>query len=88
MTDTAPWPIDIYNLEGCAATAIDNELKFIFAERAQGSQTTSINWATLLLDPLRFGPVKSVEYRAAGEQQAGIDPGFRPVSALEIDDNG
>ncbi|MGA7368994.1 MAG: hypothetical protein WBX01_07690 [Nitrososphaeraceae archaeon] len=88
VTNTVPWPGDIYNVEGCAVTTIDNELIFVFAERAQGSQNTSINWATLLLDPLRFGPVNSVEYRAASGQQAGIDPGFRPVSALEIDDDG
>jgi hypothetical protein len=87
-TETISWPIDIHNVEGCAVTAIGNELIFIFAERAQGSHTTSISWAPLLLDPLRFGPVNSAEYRVPREQQAEIDPGFRPVSALEIDENG
>ncbi len=84
INTTVPWPIDIHNVEGCSVTAVDNELVFIFAERAQGSNTTSINWATLLLDPLRFGPVNSLEYRVPSEQQVG----FRPVSALEIDDTG
>lgn len=82
--NTVPWPIDIHNVEGCAVTAVDNELIFIFAERAQGSLTTNIYWATMLLNPLRFGPVNSLEYRVPSEQQAGL----RPVTALEIDDTG
>lgn len=86
--DTVPWPIEIHNVEGCEVTAIGDELIFLFAERAQGSPTTDISMATLLLDPLRFGPVKSVEFRAAVEEQAGVDPGFRPVSALEVDQDG
>ena len=81
---TVPWPIDIYNVEGCSVTAVDNKLIFIFAERAQGSRITNINWATMFLDPLRFGPVHSLKYQVPGEQQSG----FRPVSALEIDDTG
>lgn len=84
VINTLPWPIDIHNVEGCSVTAVDNQLLFIFAERAQGSLTTNINWATLFLDPLRFGPVNSLEYRVPSEQQAG----FRPVTALEIDDTG
>jgi hypothetical protein len=84
--DTVPWPIDIYNVEGCAVTAIGDELVFIFAERAQGSSTTNISSAALQLDPLRFGPVNSVEYRAPIEDE--VDSGFRPVSALEIDEKG
>ncbi len=89
VTDIVPWPIDIHNVEGCSVTVLDNELIFIFAERAQVSQTTGINWATYLLDPLRFGPVNSVEYLVPSDHhQAEIDPGFRPVTALEIDDNG
>ena len=66
-------------MEGCAVTTVSNELVFVFAERAQGSLTTNINWAPLLLDPLRFGPVNSLEYRVPSEQQAGLRP------ALEID---
>jgi hypothetical protein len=84
VINSVPWPIDVHNVEGCSVTAVDNELIFVFAERAQGSLTTNINWATLLLDPLRFGPVNSLEYRVPSEQQAG----FRPVTALEIDDTG
>jgi hypothetical protein len=84
VVNTVPWPIDIHNVEGCSVSAVDNELVFIFAERAQGSLTTKINWASLFLDDLRFGPVNSIEYRVPDEQQLG----FRPVSALEIDDSG
>jgi hypothetical protein len=86
--DTLSWPVEIHNVEGCAVAAVNNELVFIFAERAQGSHNTSINWATLSLDPLEFGPVNSIGYQAPSEQQDGVDPGFRPVSALEIDDDG
>lgn len=84
INSTVPWPIDIHNVEGCSVTAVDSELVFIFAERAQGSLSTNITSATMFLDPLRFGPVNSIEYRVPGEQQAG----FRPVTALEIDDIG
>lgn len=86
VNDSVPWPMDIYNVEGCAVTAIGDELVFIFAERAQGSSTTNISSAALQLDPLRFGPVNSVEYQAPIEGE--VDSGFRPVSALEIDDKG
>jgi hypothetical protein len=84
INNTVPWPLDIHNVEGCSITALDNELVFVFAERAQGSLTTNITSATLFLDPLSFGPVNSLEYKVSGEQQAG----FRPVTALEIDDTG
>lgn len=82
--NTVPWPMNIHNVEGCAVTAVDNRLVFVFAERAQGSLTTKITWTPLLLDPLGFGPVNSLEYRVPSEQQAGI----RPVTAMEIDDVG
>lgn len=84
VTNSIPWPNDIHNVEGCAVTAVDNELVFVFAERAHGSGVTNIDWATIFLDPLRFGPVNSLEYQVPDEQQAN----FRPVSALEIDDTG
>lgn len=82
--NTVPWPMNIHNVEGCAVTAVDNRLVFVFAERAQGSLTTKITWTPLLLDPLGFGPVNSLEYRVPSEQQAGL----RPVTALEIDNTG
>lgn len=88
VNDTVAWPIEIHNVEGCAVTAIGDELVFIFAERAQGSSTTDINWGVLQLDPLRFGPVKSVEFRAPVQEEPAVDPGFRPVSALEFDQDG
>lgn len=87
VNDTVAWPIEIHNVEGCEVAAIGDELVFIFAERAQGSPTTDINWGSLLLDPLSFGPVKSIEFRAPVEE-AGVDPGFRPVSAIEVDQDG
>ena len=86
--DSVPWPAQIHNVEGCAVTTVNDELTFLFAERGQGSQNTSIDWATLNLDPLGFGPVNSIDYRIPSEQGAEIDPGFRPVAALEIDDAG
>lgn len=88
VTDNITWPIDIYNVEGCALTVINNELVFLFAERAQGSQNTTINWASLSLNPLSFGEVNSVEYNAFLKDDQEVDPGFRPISAIEIDNAG
>jgi len=87
ISGTIPWPTNVLNVESCAVAAMDNELVFIFAERAEGSTTTNINWATMSVEPLKFGPVNSVEYHSPSNEQE-VNPGFRPVSALKFDNKG
>lgn len=88
VTDSVEWPTNIYNIEGCAVGLANNELLFVWAERSQGSQNTSIDSANLFLNPLKFGSINSSIFTIPSDQHGKVDDGFRPVSALEVDDNG
>lgn len=78
------WPVPVKNVEAAEICRVGPHLVFLYAERAKGQTATLIRWATLTLNPPRFGIFAEVVY-------AGIDPvgpGARPISALTVDGDG
>ncbi|HEY7546092.1 MAG TPA: hypothetical protein VID27_14470 [Blastocatellia bacterium] len=80
----AEMPASIINIEGTAVARVKDRLLFIYAERADGKPQTDIIWADLQLDPLKLGEPHRATYRPT----ACTGPGWRPVSAIEIDTKG
>ncbi len=83
LSEAAPWPVPVHNVEGSAVALVGGQLVFVYAERNQGSTATELRWAPMQLDPLRFGAFKSARVEVPGE--LGIN---RPVVAMEIDAEG
>jgi hypothetical protein len=77
-------PATVTNIEGAAVARLGQRLIFIFAERADSQKATALTWAELQLAPLRLGKFQTVQYRP----RAFFGPGWRPVSAIEIDQQG
>jgi hypothetical protein len=83
IDEVVPWPTPVFNVEGSAVFSLDDQLFFVYAERAQGRSETELRWAKMYLSPLKFGPFSSARYavRVKG-------PAIRPVVALEVDAAG
>jgi hypothetical protein len=77
-------PATVTNIEGAAVVRLGSQFIFIFAERADSQKATNLTWAELQFEPLRLGRFQNVKYRP----KAFWGPGWRPVSALEIDRQG
>lgn len=84
ILDVVAWPVAIYNVEAAEIARIDTQLVFTFAERAHGMDETGLSWATITLDPLKFGSFQSRPLPAI--DPAG--PHARPITALTIDSAG
>lgn len=84
ITGVAEWPVPVQNVEGSAVARVGGRLVFLFAERAQGQPSTTIRWAELELEPLAFGAFQGVPFTSLDP----VGPEARPVSALEVDDDG
>jgi hypothetical protein len=85
LIEVADWPARIHNVEGIAVGRAGDRLVFLYAERAQGEDSTEIAWAELRVDPvLQFGEFRRVRY--ASPEPTG--PNGRPVSALTVDGSG
>jgi len=80
----AVWPVPIENVEAIEVCRVGRHLVFLYAERADSLPSTKLRWATLSLNPLKFGEFEEITY-------AGIDPvgnGSRPIVALAVDSDG
>ncbi|MGH7553856.1 MAG: hypothetical protein ACREMQ_12595, partial [Longimicrobiales bacterium] len=77
-------PRTVQNIEGAAVAQVGDQLVFVFSERAEGMAATDLAWAPLRLEPLELGAVQQVRFAPNGVGQ----PGWRPVSAIEIDNAG
>jgi hypothetical protein len=78
------WPVPVENVEATEVCLVGKQLVFIYAERADSLPTTKLRWATLSLNPVKFGAFKEVTYE-------GVDPvgqGARPIVALAVDSDG
>lgn len=78
------WPVDIKNVEATEVCRVGDRLVFLYAERAAGLPSTKLRWATLSLNPLKFGKFEEITYK-------GVDPvgkGARPIVALDVDSDG
>lgn len=84
IIDYLDWPVEIENVEATEVYQLNDQLMFLYAERAEDSPSTKIRWANLSLYPLSFGDFKEVIYQA-------IDPvvqNSRPIVAMDIDSDG
>ena len=78
------WPVEIENVEASEVCQVGDHMVFLYAERAEGLDSTLLRWACFSLDPLSFGEFRQVTYHA-------IDPlgeGARPIVALDVDSDG
>ncbi|WP_199806251.1 MULTISPECIES: hypothetical protein [Streptomyces] len=89
IAGSVPWPRTpepLVNVEATAVATIRGRDYFVYAERAQGSDTTHINMTRLTVGKdgeIRFGRKwTSVPFTAAEP------PGARPASGLDIDAEG
>ena len=70
----------MHNVESLAVAAFQGGFVFVYAERAQGEESTNLHWATFDPEALTFGAFSSVKFDKP-------DPGAnRPVVGLEFDD--
>ncbi|MFJ3932262.1 hypothetical protein [Streptomyces sp. NPDC090029] len=89
IAGSAPWPETpepLVNVEATAVVTLRGRDYFVYAERAEGSDTTRIHMTRLKVGrdgTLRFGGKwTSLPFTAAEP------PGARPASGLDIDDKG
>jgi hypothetical protein len=83
LVESVAWPEAVHNVEATAIVAVQGQLVFVYAERHHGAATTALRWATLQLDPLRFGAFE--EFRFATPT---LPPLNRAIVALEVDAAG
>jgi len=78
------WPIPVSNVEATEVCKVNDKLVFLYAERAQGEQSTYIRWAPISLDPLTLGSFQEVLYKS----KMPLTSSFRPVVGMDIDNEG
>lgn len=82
ITDVVKWPVETRNVEGTAVAKVGGQLIFLYAERAQGEDTTEIHFAKLQLDPL------VLESAGTFSSPGPIGDKARPVTAMDVDSEG
>lgn len=83
LLETVEWPGAIHNVEATAIVEVHGQRVFVYAERNQGAAITTLRWATLQLDPLRFGRFE--EFRFATPTLPAVNRG---IVALDADSSG
>lgn len=83
VVDDAPWPVDVFNVEGIAVTEVASGYVFVFAERAQGEPSTEIRWASFDPRTLEFGSFSSARF-----DNPDPDRFNRPIVGIDIDGRG
>jgi hypothetical protein len=83
LLERVAWPEAVHNVEATAIVAVQGQLVFVYAERNHGAATSALRWATLQLDPLRFGAFE--EFRFASPT---LPPLNRAIVALDAAPSG
>jgi len=89
IAGSVPWPKTperLVNVEATAVTTVDGSDYFIYAERAEGSDTTRINMTTVSIGG--SGEVEFGDGWTSASFTALKPPGARPASGLDIDAKG
>ena len=79
-----PWPLSVDNVEAVEVGRVGDQLVLLAAERGRGQERTTLHWATLSLDPPRFGTFQTIDWPAIDP----LGPRARAVSALTLDAGG
>ncbi|MFR9795732.1 hypothetical protein ACL02U_07440 [Streptomyces sp. MS06] len=89
IVGSAPWPRTpepLVNVEATAVATIRGKDYFVYAERAEGSDTTALHMTSLKVG--RDGTLHFGTRWASIPFTAPEPPGARPASGLDIDDEG
>lgn len=78
------WPIPVENVEAIAVSKQGDRYLFIYAERADGQESTKIRWTDISFNPLKFGEFQSVTFQSP----FGSGKNIRPISDLTVDNQG
>ncbi|MFE3636149.1 hypothetical protein [Streptomyces sp. NPDC059168] len=89
IAGSVPWPRTpepLVNVEATAVATVRGQDYFVYAERAQGSDTTDINMTRLTVS--RSGRITFGRKWTSVSFTASEPPGARPASGLDIDAKG
>ncbi|MFI7240645.1 hypothetical protein [Streptomyces qinglanensis] len=89
IAGSAPWPSTpqpLVNVEATAVATIGGHDYFVYAERAEGSDTTLVNMTRLRIS--RSGRITFGTEWVSVPFTAAQPPGARPASGMDIDDEG
>jgi len=78
------WPVEVKNVEATEVCQVGDRLIFLYAERAEGCDSTKLRWAMLSLAPFRIGEFEEITYESVDP----IGKGARPIVAMDIDNDG
>jgi len=84
MDAAVPWPFAVDNVEAVEVGRLGDQLVLLAAERGREQASTTLRWATLELDPVRFGPAAGIDWPALDP----LGPRARAVFALTLDPAG
>ena len=86
------WPVPISNVEATAVASVQDQLYFLYAERADNQPSTQLNWAPFNPGTMHFGAFQSVtldsldpEKMARGVVGLDVDPGGRIYTVASFD---
>lgn len=85
IMDETKWSFLTKNIEGTAVAQVDGKFYFLFAERGHGEPDSEINMSELHFNPLRIGNPRNM---GRFKSPYPIGKNARPVSAMEIDQDG
>jgi len=77
------WPVPISNVEATAVARVQNQLYFLYAERADNQPSTQLSWAPFNPGTLQFGAFQSVTLDNPDPQNM-----VRGVVGLDVDQAG
>lgn len=83
VVDSTPWPCKPFNVEGTAVAVTDGQYVFLYAERADELQSTTLKWATFDPDTMMFDEFRSIEFFCPDPEAYS-----RPLVALDVDSLG
>ena len=72
--------VSVDNVEAVEVGRVGDQLVLLAAERGRGQERTTLHWATLSLDPPRFGAFQTIDWPAIEP----LGPRARAVSALTL----
>lgn len=83
ITNSVPWPHEIYNVESSAVARFGERFVFLYAERAEKQPSTEIRWAEFVPESLTFGTFASVILHSPDPARTN-----RPMVALDVAPDG
>ena len=83
FVDVIEWPVATENVEGTAVAKVGDRLIFIWAERAEGEESTEIHYADVSVEPYTIS-----ETAGSFTPPYPIGNDARPVTGIDVDSAG